>query len=112
MTYPRRGSAEGKTLVWVDVVIYPNIITLLRNGNLCNILRKRKKNHKDGKISGEMLHKEVGDSHVVPAWAVGGQAGAQASGKLHSIHTMGQGSSSGLPRATQTSSSARSSGAE
>lgn len=112
MTYPRRGSAERKTPVWVGLVIHPNIITLLRNGNLCNTLRKRKKNHKDGKVSGEMLHEEPGDSPAVAAWAVGGQAGAQARGKLCSIRIMGQGSFSGLPRATQTSSSARSSGAE
>ncbi|XP_071672451.1 CMRF35-like molecule 7 [Patagioenas fasciata] len=57
-----------------------------------------------------MVHEEPADSPAVAAWAVGGQAGAQARGKLRSIRTMGQGSFSGLPRATQTSSSARNSG--
>ena len=46
---PGRGAAEGKAPVWVGLVIYPNIITLLRNGNVRSSFRKRKKNHRDRK---------------------------------------------------------------
>lgn len=92
MTYPRRGSAERKTPVWVGLVIHPNIITLLRNGNLCNTLRKRKKNHKDGKVSGEMLPEEPGDSPVVGSLGSGWPSWSSSQGEalFHPHHGPGE----------------------
>uniref|UniRef100_A0A8C3J8U7 Ig-like domain-containing protein n=1 Tax=Calidris pygmaea TaxID=425635 RepID=A0A8C3J8U7_9CHAR len=65
---PGGAAAEGNAPVWVELVIYPNIITLLRNGNLRISFRKRKKSLCQALVVPTEVSGRVGETLSIRCW--------------------------------------------